>query len=75
MAIKSALYYWITCDNCGRKSTDTSGYSAWADESLAIDDALDNDWIIMKLVNPMLADQHFCRECWDQGKQSRGRVD
>lgn len=38
MPIKSAPYYWLECDNCGGLA-DYDDFSAWKDETSAIDQA------------------------------------
>ena len=55
--IKSALYYWLTCDRCGQKSTKDTQYEAWSSEVEAVDQAVDFEWLI---------DEHgngFCDKC------------
>jgi hypothetical protein len=57
MAIKSAPYYWLICDECGHsQADDDSDYSAWSDESSAIDAAEGWDWRIDD-------GRHFCPSC------------
>lgn len=57
MSVVSAPYYWLECDHhgCEIKSTDSSEFTAWADESYAVDSAFDSDWI-------EVAGKHYCDE-------------
>lgn len=41
MPVKSELYFYLVCDNCGERA-DYSEYSAWADVGQAVDAA--DDW-------------------------------
>ena len=43
MSLKSAPYYWLECDGCG-KPADYGEFSAMSDEGSAIDCALDSEW-------------------------------
>ena len=43
MALKSAPYYWIECDGCGKRC-DYDDYSAWDNSRTAIDYAIEADW-------------------------------
>ena len=66
MGIKSKPYYWLECDDCGRKSTQDSDYAAWADVSQARDDAVyDGDWLNDGPIDwcGECRDKHACREC------------
>lgn len=57
MAIQSAPYYWVTCDEDGCDLKSTSGnfeVSAWDSESMALEDAEESDWWIGK------DGDHFC---------------
>ena len=60
MTVKSKLYYWLECDGTGclsRCPNDSSDVSAWADESSAVDSALDyEDWVTV-------GGKHFCWDC------------
>jgi hypothetical protein len=49
MSVKSAPYYWLICDEpgCGAKSTEGQDYSAWEDESQAVESADCSDWLIL----------------------------
>lgn len=42
--IRSALFYWVECDRCGRKVE--SDYAAWAEKDYALDEAYDSEWMI-----------------------------
>ena len=56
MTLKSALYYWLTCDKCGAKSTEHSDFAAWSDASQAESEAQDSDWMVRE-------DGHWCEDC------------
>ena len=55
MSIKSAPYYWLTCDepDCGVSSCEGTEHSAWQDKGYALDGALDSDWIEVE-------GKHYC---------------
>lgn len=56
MAIKSAPYYWVECDDCGRREDEE--FSAWSDVRSAIDvvESWDYGWLITD-------DGHWCPDC------------
>jgi hypothetical protein len=56
VSVKSAPYYWLVCDKCAVRSTESGEHSAWMDEAQAIDDAEESDWLIE-------ADLHLCEDC------------
>jgi hypothetical protein len=56
VSVQSAPYYWLVCDRCAIKSTETSEHSAWMDEAQAIDQAESSDWLIE-------AGLHLCDVC------------
>ncbi len=56
MSIKSAPYYWVVCDDCGRSPQDSSDYTAMSDQGSAIDNATDADYAID-------GDSHYCDDC------------
>lgn len=39
--IKSAPYYWITCDGCRRSAHEDQEHSAWYSEASAVEVAMD----------------------------------
>lgn len=39
--IKSASYYWVVCDLCGANAQEHSEHSAWSDDDVAEDAAID----------------------------------
>jgi hypothetical protein len=55
MSVESAPYYWLVCDepDCANKSTEGDEFSAWADESMAVDMAESSEWLI-------LDGKHYC---------------
>lgn len=59
MSVKSAPYYWLECDHegCGLKSTYGGEYTAWSDESGAIEDATGSGWLIID-------GKHYCDQHW-----------
>jgi hypothetical protein len=57
MATKSAPYYWLECDQCGIKSIDDSDFGAWYDESAAIDEAREFEWLVVE------GGTHLCEDC------------
>jgi hypothetical protein len=58
----SAPFYWLVCDGCGEKSTESSDYAAWADEGEAADEATGNGWAIhTKRGDGEVGD--WCEEC------------
>lgn len=48
MSTKSAPYYWLECDHegCGVKSTENGEFTAWSDESGAVEEATGSDWLV-----------------------------
>ena len=66
MSLKSQPYYWLVCDgpNCKERCpNDAHDYTAWADESQAIDCAYDSDWLIAGEVDVPLWVGHLCENC------------
>ncbi len=55
MALQSAPYWWLKCDQEGCKaiSSDDGDYTAWANADRAIEDARDYDWV-------ELDEKHYC---------------
>lgn len=53
--IRSAPYYWVTCDKCGEKA-EYYEHSAWSEEWTAVEYAEADDWITS-------GDKHFCLDC------------
>lgn len=51
--IRSAPYYWVTCDLCGVSSTDRT---AWPDEESAVLSAQDDLWHVEN-------GNHLCGPC------------
>lgn len=60
MTIKSAPFYWITCDHdgcAGRCPPEGHEYSAWSDPGQAIDCARDSEWFVED-------GKHLCFDHW-----------
>jgi hypothetical protein len=58
MSVLKMDYYTIECDNCKKVYIDDhNGYSAWADESDAFENASNDNWIEEE-------GNHYCNECW-----------
>lgn len=56
MAIKTAPYYWLECDQCGKRC-DYGEFAAYADESYALGEAVDGlDWTTD-------GQRHHCPDC------------
>lgn len=55
MSLKSAPYYWVTCDKCDVKA-DYYEHSAWAEQWTAVEYAEADGWITD-------GDKHFCDGC------------
>jgi hypothetical protein len=56
--IKSAPYYWVACDGCGRSAQEHSEYAAWATESGALDEVHENtEWWAPE------SGGHYCPVC------------
>lgn len=52
-------YYTVKCDNCGKLYSDEHcGYTAWADEYGAIQNASDADWLKED-------DKDYCPDCYE----------
>ena len=65
MSVRSAPYYWLVCDAEGCSASSADGdteFSAYADESMAVDEAESSDW-------GRVDGLHYCPEhylvCWD----------
>jgi hypothetical protein len=54
MTIKSAPYYWVICNNCGKRHEED--FSAWDDPALALDNAIDSEWTTDGI-------RHNCPKC------------
>ena len=55
MSLKSALYYWVECDNCGDRC-EYGDFSAYGDIGQAIDGAIADDWTEQ-------GGRHHCPNC------------
>ena len=57
MTLRSAPYYWLTCDaeGCKTRSTDGSEYGASHSPVEATADAEDSDWLVID-------GKHYCPE-------------
>lgn len=59
MTLKSAPYYWVVCDKCGKSAQENGEFSAWNDHGMAVDYALDEGY--------RLGDKgDFCPDCVDR---------
>ena len=56
--IKEVRAYSLFCDNCNEIYIDNcNDYSIWLDESIAIEDAMSEDWIEHE-------GKHYCPDCY-----------
>lgn len=57
--IKEVRAYSLFCDNCNETYIDNcNDYSIWLDESIAIEDAMYEDWIEHE-------GKHYCPSCYE----------
>jgi len=56
MIVKVEMYT-VECDNCKTTRGQDSEYSCWNDESYALDEAMDHDWIEHD-------GKHLCPDCY-----------
>jgi len=54
--IRSAPYYWVTCDVCGTNAQIDSDYSAWVTGGDAEESAEEFDWCVE-------GGNHVCPDC------------
>ena len=57
MAIIKVTMYTVQCDNCKITSGDNDEFSCWNDESNALENATNKDWIEHK-------GKHYCPNCY-----------
>jgi hypothetical protein len=75
MALKSAPYYWVECDNCGIRC-DYDDYAAWSDDGQAIDEAVTRDWSHHGDRDHCPACPPLCETCREEaGEESADRDD
>lgn len=55
--IKEVIMYTVICDGCGTDCNEDAEHSCWNDESYAVDDAMEQDWIEE-------GDKHYCPWCY-----------
>ena len=55
--IKEVKMYTVQCDNCKCTSGDNSEFSCWNDESTALDEAKESEWIESE-------GKHYCPDCY-----------
>ena len=55
MSLKSAPYYWVTCDNCGQRC-DYGDYESLSSQDDAVQMAIEADWT-------KRGDRHHCPDC------------
>lgn len=61
MSAKSAPFWWLECDRCGKKSTQDSDFAAWSTLASAIDDAINGEWSTQDVVDGEI--KALCEEC------------
>ena len=49
--------YTVQCDNCKTTSGENSDYSCWGDKQVALEDAIESDWIEHE-------GKHYCPDCY-----------
>lgn len=62
MALRSADFYWLECDECGVKSTENSDVAAWGEIEHAVDEARDSEWCIIEHF-VVEKSKHYCSDC------------
>lgn len=55
--IKSAPFYFVVCDGCGRKANEYSDYEAWSDVDGAVFEATESGWTTDG------EGRHHCHKC------------
>jgi hypothetical protein len=60
MSIQSKPYFWVTCDweDCEANAQEDSEFSAWADQSGAIEDAQNSGWLAV--VSEDGSERYYC---------------
>lgn len=59
MSILKMDYFTVICDNCQNLYTDEhSGFSAWNDESAAMEYATEDMWVEEE-------NKHYCPDCYE----------
>jgi len=56
MTIKSAPYYFVVCDGCGKNAQEGQEFTAWSNKGSAVDGATDADWLTTE------DGRHWCEE-------------
>lgn len=55
--IQKVEMYTVICDNCKKDIGSEQEFSCWNDDSYAVDNALDSDWVKVE-------DKHYCESCY-----------
>lgn len=65
MTVRSAPYFWVTCDKCGRREPpEDSEWTAWESRDQALDCASDSEWMLVYTPGGNKLMAIFCPECW-----------
>jgi hypothetical protein len=60
--IVSEIFYGVKCNRCGEQYEDGE-HSFWSDESGAVENAMESEWIEEK-------GKHYCSECYEQNEET-----
>ena len=60
--IVSEIFYGVKCNRCGEQYEDGE-HSFWSDESGAVENAMESEWIEEK-------GKHYCSECYEQDEET-----
>lgn len=74
MSLKSATYWTVVCDRCGKDGNESSDYAAYFEEEGALEVAAEwDDWIVVELEESDTV-EHFCADCWEYDEEEHGYV-
>jgi hypothetical protein len=62
VSLKSAPYYWVVCDDCGRSAQENADVSAWLQEDVAVDEAVSAGWWVAS-EHEDAEDKDYCDGC------------
>jgi len=57
MVVQEIKMYTIICDHCGEDAGVNSDYSCWNDENVALEQAMQADWIVED-------NKNYCPDCY-----------